>query len=148
MTTRASRGFTLVEMAETVLILSLLIGFGAAAFHQSGTRRGLQGAVEQMSGEMRLARERAIASGRTQTFHFTMNYPSGTGWDYHLHNSATPEAGWALPVGCVWYSSPGTLQFNTDGTITNFGTNKIIIQDSQRQRDTIYVQSSGLVLEK
>ena len=135
-------------MAVTILILGLLVGFGVPAIQQGGRRQALKGAAENVQGQLRLARERAIAGNAGQTMHFTMNYPPGTTWDYHLHNSATPEAGWALPVGCVWYSSPGTLQFNTDGTITNFGTNKIIIQDSQRQRDTIYVQSSGLVLEK
>jgi prepilin-type N-terminal cleavage/methylation domain-containing protein len=147
-TPRASRGFTLVEMAVTVLILSLLIGFGAAALRRSGTRVGLRGAVEGVSGQLRLARERAIATGRAQTMHFTMNYPSGTGWDYHLHNSANPEAGWALPVGCIWYATPGTLVFNTNGTVTNNGVNWVIIQDGIGERDTCYVTSSGLVLQK
>ncbi len=147
-TPHASRGFTMVEMVVTVLILSLLIGFGAAALRTTGTRAGLRGAVEQVSGQLRLARERAIATGKTQTMHFTMNYPSGTNWDYHLHNSATPEAGWALPTGCSWYSTPGTLLFNTDGTVTNYGVSYVVIQDGIGERDTCYVTSSGLVMQK
>src|SRR5438045_3878649 len=121
--TTTTRGFTLVEMAVTVLILSLLIGFGAAALHQSGSRQGLRGAMEVVGGELRLARERAIATGKPQTIHFTMNYPAGSDCDFHLHNGVNPEAGWPLPTGCTWSGTPGTLVFNTDGSVNNFAVN-------------------------
>ena len=147
-TTQPTRGFTLVEMAVVVLVLSMLIGFGAAALHQSGMRQGLRGSVEQVSGQLRLARERAIATGKTQTMHFTMNYPAGSGWDFHLHNSATPEAGWPLPTGCSWYSNPASLVFNADGTVTITGSSNVIVQDSKGEKDTCYVTSSGMVLQK
>lgn len=143
---RTTRGFTLVEMAVTVLILSLLIGFGAAALHQSGNRQGLRGAMEVVGGELRLARERAIATGQTQTIHFTMDYPPGSGWAFHLHNGVNVQAGWPLPRGCSWTGTPGTLVFGTDGSVNTSQT--IVVQDAAGEQDTCYVTSSGLVLQK
>lgn len=147
-TAHHSRGFTLVEMAVTVLILSLLIGFGAAALHRSGERQGLRGSVEVVSGQLRLARERAIASGAQQTIHFTMNYPAGSGWDFHLHNGVNPEAGWPLPTGCSWYSTPAALVFATDGTVNNNGVNTVVVQNALGEKDTCYITTSGLVYQK
>jgi prepilin-type N-terminal cleavage/methylation domain-containing protein len=142
-----SRGFSMVEMLITLLVLGLLLAFSIPAFQNISDSYRLHGATENIAAQLRLAREKAISTGATQTMLFTMNYPAGTPYDYHIHNGSVVGAAWALPKGVTYFSTPtDTLTMLTDGRCKSSGL--VVLRDQRGNRDTVSVQLSGLVLTK
>ena len=70
----ASGGFSLVELAITVMILGMIFAFGVPAINGLSNRYQLRGAIDDISGQLKLAREKAIATGIDQTVHFSAGY--------------------------------------------------------------------------
>jgi prepilin-type N-terminal cleavage/methylation domain-containing protein len=138
----AMRGFTLVEMVVTILIFGLLLAFSVPAFQTMNQTQQLHGAAENIAAQLRLARERAMATGTTQTMHFTMNFPSGTTWDYHIHNTS-PGPGWSLPNGITYASVTVNPTFQTDGSSNASGL--VVLTNRTSERDTVSVLMSGMV---
>jgi prepilin-type N-terminal cleavage/methylation domain-containing protein len=139
---RAQRGFTLVEMAVTLLIFGMLLAFSVPALQGMNRTQQLKGTAENIAGQLRLARERAIASGDSVVVHCTMNYP--TTWDLHIHQPGqAPGPGWDFPNGITYVSAPSPT-FLRDGRSRDSG--QIIIRNTRGLRDTISYQVSGLVL--
>src|SRR6185295_15686114 len=122
-----SRGFTLVEMAITFLVLGLLLAFSIPAFQNISDSYRLQGATENIAAQLRLAREKAISTGQDQEMHFTLNYPTGTPYDYHIHNGTVVGACWALPKGITYYSAGITPRMLKDGRCNASGL--VVLQD-------------------
>jgi prepilin-type N-terminal cleavage/methylation domain-containing protein len=141
-----SRGFTLVEMAVAVLVLGMVMAFSIPAFQSMSRTYRLKGATENIAVQLRLAREKAIATGVSQEMHFAENYPSGTPFDYHIHNSGVVGAMWELPRGVTYQSVTVVPRMLPDGRCNTSGM--IILQDPTGARDTVSVQLSGLVLTK
>ena len=142
----ASSGFSLVELAITVLILGMLLAFGVPAINGLSVRYQLHGAVEDIAGQLRLARETAIATADTQYVHFSAGQ---FGCDYHIHNHGIVDPKWKLPNRIVYYWGAGTqweYKMIKDGRCLDSGM--IILQDPRGNRDTVSVQASGLVLVK
>jgi len=140
---RGSRGFTLVEVAVTLGIFGLLLAISVPSLLGVNETHQLQGAAENLAGQLRLARETAIGTGQTQTMHFAMNDPSGTTWDYHIHNGGTAGPGWSLPSGISYYTVTVNPTFGTDGRASSSGM--IVLQNARGERDTVSLQVSGLV---
>jgi prepilin-type N-terminal cleavage/methylation domain-containing protein len=141
----STRGFTLVEMAVTILVLGLLFAFSIPAFRSVSSSHQLKGATENIAAQLRLAREKAIATGVDQPMHFTANYLNS---DYHIHYpSGLIPAKWKFPRG-ITYSSVGVNPaiMLRDGRANASGN--IILGDERGYRDTVSVQISGLVLTK
>jgi prepilin-type N-terminal cleavage/methylation domain-containing protein len=139
---RAQRGFTLVEMAVTLLIFGMLLAFSVPALQGMNRTQQLKGTAENIAGQLRLARERAIATGTAVVVHCTMNYP--TTWDLHIHQPGlAPGPGWDFPNG-ITYVSAASPTFAADGRAS--GSGLIVIRNTRGLRDTISIQSSGLVL--
>src|SRR5690348_12406142 len=80
-----SSGFTLVEIAVTILILGLLFAIAAPSVQQLSGSYHLKAVGENLAGQLRLARERAIATGKNQHFHFS----SFSGSDYYIYDHTT-----------------------------------------------------------
>lgn len=59
------RGITLVEMAATLAIVSIVAGAAVPAFEQARERRHLEGAAAQFETDLQFARSEAVAQGRT-----------------------------------------------------------------------------------
>jgi prepilin-type N-terminal cleavage/methylation domain-containing protein len=138
------RGFTLVEMAVTILVLGLLLGFSIPAFNSISASYQLKGATENIAAQLRLAREKAIATGMDQPMHFTPNYLDS---DYHIHYSTGHiPAKWKLPKGITFYSVSVHPTMRRDGRADYSGM--VVLQDRRGNRDTVSVQVSGLVLTK
>jgi prepilin-type N-terminal cleavage/methylation domain-containing protein len=142
----SSRGFSLVELAVTLVVLGLVLAFSIPSFQSFNTTQQLKGATENVAAQMRMMREVAISSGTTQTMHF---FYANLGGDYHIHNGATVGAIWSLPRNIVYYWGAGTNSIMTatsDGRMSSSGM--IILQDQNTKRDTVSVLASGLVLTK
>src|SRR5213594_1818666 len=140
MTDSSGRGFTLVEIAVVILLLGMMFAFAVPAFRNISNTYQLKGATQNIAAQLRLAREKAIATGASQTMHFTLNFPAGTDYDYHIHNGATVGPSWALPRGISYYSVGVNPVMSADGRSDASGN--IILQDQKGHRDTVSVQLS------
>jgi prepilin-type N-terminal cleavage/methylation domain-containing protein len=139
---RAERGFTLVELAVTLLIFGMLLAFSVPALQGMNRTQQLKGTAENIAAQLRLARERAIARGDSIVVHCTMDYP--TTWDLHIHQPGqAPGPGWDFPRGITYVSNPSPT-FLRNGRAD--GSGQIIIRNARGLRDTISYQASGLVL--
>jgi prepilin-type N-terminal cleavage/methylation domain-containing protein len=139
-------GFTLVEMAVAILVLGMLMAFSVPAFRSMSRTRRLEAATENIATQLRLAREKAIATGASQEMHFAENFPGGTPFDYHIHNNGVVGARWELPRGIRYQSVTVTPRMLPDGRCNSSGM--IVLRDPAGTRDTVNVQLSGLVLTK
>lgn len=144
--TRTS-GFTLVEMAVTILVLGLLFAFSIPAFQSIGATYELHGATENLAAQLRMARERAMSVQSDQPMHIA---PNSLGADYHIHYASgfcPTTARWKFPRGITLYSATSTIPtMQKDGRIN--GSGRIILQDIRGNQDTVSYLSSGLVLVK
>jgi prepilin-type N-terminal cleavage/methylation domain-containing protein len=139
-----ARGFSLVEMAIVILVMGLVFAFSVPAYQRVSNSYQLKGATENIAAELRLAREKAIATGMDQPMHFTPNYLNS---DYHIHYpSGFIPAKWKLPRGVTYYSIGVSPTLTRDGRASTSGM--IILQDTRGNRDTVSIQMSGLVLTK
>jgi prepilin-type N-terminal cleavage/methylation domain-containing protein len=151
---RTNRGFSLVEMLVTVLVLGMVIAFSVPAFQSFGNTNRLHGATENLAANMRVLREKAMATGQKQTLHFQLNYPPGRTWDYHIHNNIAllPSVGWDLPRGVtvattinpVFHRDGRPHVSDVDGSAITSGI--VVMLNSRGERDTVSVLSSGMIL--
>lgn len=140
------RGYTLVEMAVVFVVFGLILAFSVPAFQSYSASVRLKAATQVIAGELRLAREKAIATGQFQEMHFTPNWGGCGGCDYHIHNGAVVGAGGKLPKGITYQSIGVNPRMLPDGRSTSSGV--VVLRDRRGNRDTISVQLSGLVLTK
>lgn len=144
-----SGGFTLVELAVTLTVLGLLLAFSVPAFQQINRSYRLKNAVQHAAGEMRMWRERAIASGETQWVHF---HSLSNNANWHIHSGTQLVWGGRFPNGVTLYTSTASPKFTKEGRVSpDIGSNAgwVVLQMTQNgqvRRDTVSVLSSGLVL--
>jgi prepilin-type N-terminal cleavage/methylation domain-containing protein len=149
---RSTRGFSLVEMLIAVLVLGMVIAFSVPAFQSFNNTNRLHGATENLAANMRVLREKAMATGQCQTLHFTMNFPGSTGWDYHVHNGGVTSPGWALPNGITYWSVGIHPVFRKDGRVftdcngTTAMSGSVVLRNGRGERDTVAVLSSGMIV--
>jgi prepilin-type N-terminal cleavage/methylation domain-containing protein len=144
-----SSGFTLVEIAVTLLLLGMLLALAVPTVTQLSGSYHLKAATENLAGQLRLGRERAIATGKNQHFHFT----PFAGSDYFIidHTTGDIPSRWTFPKGISYFTGGGTIgwiDMATDGR-AKWGTAPasgfVILQDKRGIRDTVSIQSSGLI---
>jgi prepilin-type N-terminal cleavage/methylation domain-containing protein len=146
MDVHSSRGFSLIELAITLVIFGMLLAFTVPAFRGYSSSYQLKTAGENIVGQLRLAREKAIATGTTQTMRFKAGFQSS---DYHVWDGASASPKWSLPRGTTYLWGVGTdsvYSMTRDGRCSTSGL--IILQDSRGFRDTVSVQVSGLILAR
>ncbi len=138
-------GFSLIELMIVVIIFGMIVAFSIPAFSTYSASHQLKAATEDIAGQLRLAREKAIGTGATQTMHFSAGY---LGSDYHVHNGSVVDPKWKLPNNIAYYWGSGTqweYRMTKDGRCMDSGM--IILQDPKGRRDTVSVQMSGLILD-
>jgi prepilin-type N-terminal cleavage/methylation domain-containing protein len=137
----AARGFTLVEIAITLVIMGIVLAFAVPALQGLSTSHQLKGTAAAISGQLRLAREKAIATGTTQTIRFMAGFQSS---DYHIWNGTVADPKWSLP-NRISYATGTQSQFRMAPNGRCLDSGLIILQDARGVRDTVSVESSGLV---
>jgi len=139
---QSSRGFSLVEMAIVVLVMGMLLTFAVPSIRSLSDSYQLRGAAENIAGQFRLAREKAIGTGVNQQLQFRSPKT------FQALQGTTIVASWSLPTGISYVWVAGTTDSNytvaTDGRMDKSA--KVILSDRRGYRDTISVQLSGLVL--
>ena len=138
-------GFSLVELAITILVLGIVFAFGIPAFSNLSGSYNLKGTTENISAQLRLAREKAIATGITQNLWFKKTKCQGG--DYCIDNGGSGDPQWNLPNGITYKNGSGfqdNYRMTKDGRCQDSGM--IIVQDRRGNRDTVSVQISGLVI--
>ena len=143
----SSRGFSLVELAVTLVVLGLVLAFGIPSYQSYNTSQQLAGATQNIASQLRMMREVAIGTGTTQTMHF---FYASSGGDYHIHN-ATVGPVWKLPrnITYIWPAGTNSIITSTsDGRMSSSGM--IILTDNKANArlDTVSVLASGLILTK
>jgi len=146
----AERGFSLIELAIVLVVMGILFAFSIPGFQNLSASYQLHGAAESVAAQLRLARERAIATGVEQPVHI----PNST--TYHLHFPSPTGIGlsWTLPRGVTftnttvgdWYYMATDGRFYQDQAHTVTGSNVIVLANARGALDTVSVQLSGLIL--
>ncbi len=144
MTRMHPRGFSLVELAIVLVIMGTLIGLGVPMFSGYRQSQMVKIAGENITGQLRLARESAITSGTTQLIRFKASFQNS---DYHVMRGSVVSTKWSLPVGVTYLWASGTqdtFRLTSDGRSLDSGM--IIVRDSRGVSDTVSVQRSGVIL--
>ncbi len=142
----SARGFSLIELVITIAVVGLVLAISIPGFRGFAESHLLPSTSGNIAGQLRLAREKAIQTGTTQTVHFTEDYLES---DYHIHNGGIVNPKWSLPNGINYYWGTGTqweFRMTSNGRCLDSGL--LILQDRRGKRDTIAIQVSGLVLTR
>lgn len=134
----------MVELAIVMLVMGMLIAFAVPAVTGYRSSHMVRIASENIAGQLRLAREKAVSTGTTQTLRFMAGYQ---GSDYHVWDGAAAYPKWTLPAGITYLWATGTqdsFRLTQDGRSLDSGM--IVVQDARGVRDTVSVQRSGLIL--
>jgi prepilin-type N-terminal cleavage/methylation domain-containing protein len=147
-----SDGMTLIEICVVLFIMGLILAFSVPMLKNYNKGHQLNGAAENIAGQLRLARQIAIMSGVQQKFHFYAGY---SGYDYHIHSGGGGvKMGWLLPKGVTyeWGDDLVGIRYQPDGSAVDEQTNQpasldvVLIDSSTGMRDTVTVEASGYVL--
>ena len=136
----------MLELMTVLAIVGIMMAFTVPSYLNYTNTQNLTGSAGNIAGQLRLAREKAISSGSSQTMHFTLNFMDS---DYHIHNNGIVEAKWKLPRNITYYWGFGTVSsytFTSDGRCSISGM--VVVQDTRGIRDTVSVQRSGFVMHQ
>ncbi len=144
MATTRERGFSLIELMIVLVVLGLIIGYSIPSFQRFSSTLQLRGAGEDIAGQLRLAREKAIATGVVQPVSFRYGYLGQS--DYRTTPASGVGGSWRLPRGITYTWGAGvesTFVFQRDGRCDRSGL--IVLQNRFGHRDTVSVLLSGFV---
>ena len=126
-----------------LVVLGLILGYSLPAMNRFSATLQLRGAGENIAGQLRLAREKAIATGVVQPVSFRYDH---LGSDYRTTPATGVGGSWRLPRGITdtWGAGvESTFVFQRDGRCDRSGL--IVLRDNFGHRDTVSVQLSGFV---
>ena len=128
------------------IVGGIVLAFAVPSIGRMSQTQQLYGASQNIAGQLRLAREKAVATATDQVFCFS---PDSAGADYHVHAlGGGLLASWRLPQGIsyVGLGGPTTLVMRRDGSVSNSLT--LMLRDRLDVRDTLGIQVSGLILTR
>jgi type II secretory pathway pseudopilin PulG len=145
--TSNERGFTLIELAIILVVMGIVAIFAVPSVGLLSQSHQLKAATENVAAQIRVAREKAIATSPPNGIMFHVN-TSYLGTDYHMHNNGVIDITFKLPKGISFdpVSNGASTTMMKDGTASNSMT--LVLQDRRGNRDTVSVLMSGLVLTK
>ncbi len=153
------KGFTAMELLISVLVLLIVIAVSTPFMLGAIQNYRLRGSAWQVAGDLRLARQKSVSSGRP--YRLTFNNESA-GSDPNSYTVERQEVGgtWTMdpasrirlqPTGSPTYvridstSTPGggVINFSANGTVSTTGTIKLI--DNRGKRYDVAINSVGRV---
>jgi prepilin-type N-terminal cleavage/methylation domain-containing protein len=143
------KGFTLIECAVVMVVIGLILAMSVPSFQSFRRDHLLQAGSQQVLGQLRLARQKAIGMQRDQRVTFSTASNNYTVQDVVTNQVFGP---FAFPKGIVLDRADlveggvtgATLAARSDGRYT--GSGEIVLRNGNGFRDTISVQVSGLAL--
>ena len=143
----SERGLSLLEIAIGLVIAGIILGFSIPSFRKYEDSTSLKSGASMIIGEMRLARQKALGMGKTQTLRFK----SGPDFRIEAESNGAVAAVRSLPHGIRydWTNSTlpdSTVVIDADGRIDLSGF--LVIADRFGREDTVRVYTSGLVHEQ
>lgn len=138
-----NRGFTLIEMAIVVLVFGLVMAIAVTGFHSLSADQQLRDTARAVAGQLTLARARAMSTGTTQTVNFdAVSSPQRV---YIIGPGGSRN--WKLPLAVHYATgSASTVNLTSDGRAST--SSYIVLQNTRGLRDTVSVQTSGLVIAR
>ena len=148
---RHASGFSLIEIAVVLVILGLLFGFSVPSFRAYRQSQMLEAASQNLVGQLRLGRQKAIGMQHEQRLTFSVGTNRYTVKDLATGQTCGP---FAFPNGIVLEDASivvggvtgETIVALTDGRFS--GSGEFVLRDPKGARDTISVQASGLALSR
>ena len=148
---RHAYGYTLIEIAVVLVILGLLFSFSIPSFRAYRQSQMLEAASENLVGQLRLGRQKAISMQHEQRLDFSVGANHYTVQDLATGQVFGP---FAFPNGIVLEDASIVVAGVTGSTITALtdgrysGSGEFVLRDTKGVRDTISVQASGLALSR
>ena len=142
-------GYTLIECMVVLLVLGIVFAMSIPSFQSYRHTQLLQAGSEQVLGQLRLARQKAIGIQHDQRVTFSTASNNYTVQDLTTNQNFGP---FTFPKGIVLDSATlieggvtgTTISARSDGRYT--GSGEIVLMNGKGTRDTISVQVSGLAL--
>jgi prepilin-type N-terminal cleavage/methylation domain-containing protein len=148
---RNASGFSLIEVAVVVLILGLLFGFSVPTFRSYRQSQMLEAATQNLVGQLRLGRQKAIGMQHEQRLTFSVGTNKYAVEDVVTGQSFGP---FEFTNGIVLEQANIVVAGVTGSTITALtdgrysGSGEFVLRDSKGLRDTVSVQASGLAVSR
>ena len=153
-----NRGFTLIELMVTVVILGLVIGMGLPAFSSLGNSMGQRQAREELRQRLRMARQAAVTrhcpvivsfgDGSTLTGITTYSVLVDVNGDLQKQ-STEPVSNYTLRRGCSMtlsgFTPTDTLEFDLSGALLPGTTGGRFYLQGSRTPDTLQISGIGMV---
>ena len=143
----SSAGFSLLELCVVTLIFGIIMAMGVPSFASFRQTAQLKGAAENIVGQLRLGRLKAMSTGHSQSLTFATSNSSLTVRDLTTNRSDGPIA---LPRDITLVSAD-LLVGGVSGNFVNAlpdgrfsGSGDLVLSDRAGRSDTVSVQASGL----
>ena len=148
---RHASGYSLIEVAVVLVILGLLFGFSIPTFRAYRQSQMLEAASQNLVGQLRLGRQKAIGMQHEQKLAFSVGTNQYMVQDLVSGQTFGP---FAFPNGIVLEKASIVVAGVTGATITALtdgrysGSGEFVLRDSKGVRDTVSVQASGLAISR
>jgi prepilin-type N-terminal cleavage/methylation domain-containing protein len=144
MTRLRPRGFSLIELMVVLAILGLIVMFSVPGIQRAMQSQALNGACENIAGQVKLARASAMASGVARPMHFAED---SAGFDYHVHMADGSLKGWSLPRDVHYAMGADT---STGFVVQPSGrasqSLNLVLVNRNGARDSVTIEVSGYIL--
>jgi Tfp pilus assembly protein FimT len=156
---RGQKGFTIPELLISVLLVILMAAASTPLLLGTIQNYRLRGAAWQVAGDLRLARQKSVSSGRPYRF-TSSNTTAGSNPNSYIIERQEVGGSWTLdPAPRIYLQQPGSptyvmidatstpaggvIGFSANGAVSPAGTIKLV--DGRGKRYDVVINSVGRV---